>query len=128
MREPISKVFNMDCVEFMRTLPDNYFDLVCSDPPYGDGQSEQGEYWNRFGPRYDKYKPQITPPIRARENSASTQASGTDTCQKEAIQPLQANRRVNHAWGGAVREIRDPQDCTRAEGGRRDTTLFRWPY
>ena len=26
----------MDCMEYMRTIPDNYFDLSVVDPPYGD--------------------------------------------------------------------------------------------
>lgn len=30
-----SDVFNMDCMEYMRTLPDKFFDLVIADPPYG---------------------------------------------------------------------------------------------
>lgn len=33
----ISEVFNMDCMEYMRTVPDNHFDLVIADPPYGLG-------------------------------------------------------------------------------------------
>ena len=32
---PISEVHNCDCLEFMRSLPDNYFDLCIADPPYG---------------------------------------------------------------------------------------------
>lgn len=32
-----SKVFNCDCLEFMRTIKDKYFDLVIVDPPYGGG-------------------------------------------------------------------------------------------
>lgn len=32
-----SEVHNIDCVEFMRTLPDKYFDLAIVDPPYGIG-------------------------------------------------------------------------------------------
>ena len=32
-----SNVFNCDCVEYMKTLPDNFFDLCIADPPYGDG-------------------------------------------------------------------------------------------
>ena len=32
----VSEVFNMDCVEYMRTLPDNHFDIAICDPPYGD--------------------------------------------------------------------------------------------
>ena len=35
MKELRSEVYNVDCVTFMRTLPDKYFDLVCADPPYG---------------------------------------------------------------------------------------------
>ncbi len=27
--------FNVDCVEFMKTKPDNYYDLAIVDPPYG---------------------------------------------------------------------------------------------
>lgn len=40
---PISEVYNCDCIEFMRTLPDKHFDLAIADPPYGinrDGQKE----------------------------------------------------------------------------------------
>jgi len=32
---PVSEVFNMDCKEYMKTIPDKYFDLACVDPPYG---------------------------------------------------------------------------------------------
>lgn len=28
-------VYNIDCMEYMRTLPDKYFDLAVCDPPYG---------------------------------------------------------------------------------------------
>ena len=30
-----SEVYNIDCIDFMKTLPDKYFDLVIADPPYG---------------------------------------------------------------------------------------------
>ena len=32
--------YNMDCMEYMKTLPDNAFDLAVVDPPYGDGSSQ----------------------------------------------------------------------------------------
>ena len=35
---PISEVYNMDCMEYMRTKPDGYFDLAIVDPPYGIGE------------------------------------------------------------------------------------------
>jgi len=30
-----SDVYNMDCIEYMRTLPDKAFQLAIADPPYG---------------------------------------------------------------------------------------------
>lgn len=33
--KPISLVYNCDCVEYMRTLQNDYFDLAIADPPYG---------------------------------------------------------------------------------------------
>lgn len=34
--------YNMDCMEYMATLPDNAFDLAVVDPPYGAGFTEGG--------------------------------------------------------------------------------------
>ena len=34
-KRPISKVLNCNCMDYMKTLPDKYFDLVIADPPYG---------------------------------------------------------------------------------------------
>lgn len=82
---PESVALNQDCLSFMRTLPDNYFDLCVADPPYGAGFTEGGgckgwfskyhqndskddcsqsvqverereKRWNRFGQRFDRYK------------------------------------------------------------------------
>ena len=33
--------YNMDCLEAMRQMPDNAFDLAVVDPPYGDGLGSQ---------------------------------------------------------------------------------------
>ena len=38
---PISEVFNMDCVAYMQTLPDKFFDLAIVDPPYGIGEGNK---------------------------------------------------------------------------------------
>ena len=35
--EPLNVAYNMDCMEYMRSLPDKAFDLAVVDPPYGDG-------------------------------------------------------------------------------------------
>ena len=34
-KDMTSEVHNIDCLEYMRTLPDNYFQLAIADPPYG---------------------------------------------------------------------------------------------
>ena len=33
----ISEAYNMDCMEYMKGIPDKYFDLAVVDPPYGIG-------------------------------------------------------------------------------------------
>lgn len=32
---PISEVYNIDCMEYMKSIPDKFFDLAVVDPPYG---------------------------------------------------------------------------------------------
>lgn len=39
-----STIMNVDCMEFMRTVPDSYFDLAVTDPPYFDGPQKPGYY------------------------------------------------------------------------------------
>ncbi len=36
----MNKIHHVDCLEFMKTIPDNHFDLVLTDPPYGIGASK----------------------------------------------------------------------------------------
>ena len=35
-----SIVYNMDCLEYMKSLPDKAFSLAVVDPPYGGGCSQ----------------------------------------------------------------------------------------
>ncbi len=37
MSEGKINFYNVDCVEFMKDKPDNYYDLAIVDPPYGIG-------------------------------------------------------------------------------------------
>jgi DNA modification methylase len=39
-------VYNKDCLEVMKALPDNSIDLICTDPPYG--YSFMGKDWDTF--------------------------------------------------------------------------------
>lgn len=39
---PISKVFNCDCLDFLRACQDNQFDLAICDFPYGINANKMG--------------------------------------------------------------------------------------
>ena len=34
----MNRAYNIDCMEYMRTLPDKHFTLAIADPPYGIGK------------------------------------------------------------------------------------------
>ena len=56
--ENISEVYNCDCLDYMKTIPDGFFDLALVDPPYGSVDNEE---WDkntrgRFGGIFNKYK------------------------------------------------------------------------
>lgn len=56
MKEKIDDItlINGDCMDYMRELPDNAFDLAVVDPPYGGAGQLGGEYCC-FGGRFEKY-------------------------------------------------------------------------
>lgn len=45
--------YNVDCMEYMKTLPDKAFELAVVDPPYFDGPNRRGYYGSKqsVGPR-----------------------------------------------------------------------------
>ncbi len=53
---PVSEVFNCDCLEYMKGLPDGHFSLAVADPPYGDAQQGFNDKRGRYGGRFDRYK------------------------------------------------------------------------
>ena len=55
--------YNVDCMEYMQTLPDKAFDLAVVDPPYGIGISEnpvrqahKAKKWDNKTPNSDYFK------------------------------------------------------------------------
>jgi len=48
---PHSEVHNIDCLEFMKTLPDKFFNLACVDPPYGIGRDGAKRTTSKHGGR-----------------------------------------------------------------------------
>ena len=47
-------IMNIDCMEYMKTLPDNYFDLAIVDPPYGIGVDGQKQSINNKNPKANR--------------------------------------------------------------------------
>lgn len=55
---PESIAMNCDCMEYMKDIPDKYFDISCVDPPYGGGGADneyKGAVVGRFGGHFEKY-------------------------------------------------------------------------
>ena len=48
----ISEVFNTDCLEYMRTLPDKAFQLAIADPPYGGAKETVGRTGGTWAAKY----------------------------------------------------------------------------
>lgn len=97
----INEAYNVDCIEYMRTLPDKYFDLAVCDPPYGSGNDTKlggakgsAEYstgianWNRLkGGRREKY---YNPQKRGGQNGSENDSGDTSSRNRE------------QTWGGGI--------------------------
>ena len=53
----ISEVYNMDCMEYMKDIPDKFFDLAVVDPPYGIGEDGKKNHSRSRLCRAKKYTP-----------------------------------------------------------------------
>ncbi len=55
-----NKIYNGDCLEFMKQVPDKFFDLVLTDPPYGIAdkltRDDSTNNNNKFGKLYNATK------------------------------------------------------------------------
>lgn len=52
----VSEVYNCDCMEYMATIPDNFFDLVIADPPYRQENSPTSEMRRFIRPNKDIFQ------------------------------------------------------------------------
>jgi site-specific DNA-methyltransferase (adenine-specific) len=50
----INKLYNGDCLEVLKDIPDNSLDLLCTDPPYGF--SFMGKAWDKAVPSVEIWK------------------------------------------------------------------------
>ena len=98
----VSEVFNMDCVEYMRTLPDNHFDIAICDPPYGDADSVNfhlgGAVWRTVRPLQaaTNYPPPSTTSRLESTHKEELGRQSTDTRQSRL------RRQIQPIFGGGV--------------------------
>ena len=52
----VSEVYNMDCMEYMKSIPDKFFELAVVDPPYGIGESWRKDRSSRHYNHKSTYK------------------------------------------------------------------------
>ena len=85
--------YNMDCIEYMRGLPDNVFDIAVCDPPYGKGNDDN--LVNLGGQNQD------LPTSRRFGGSVQTlrQADGTD-CWEDGVKDTTSQR--THRFSGGT--------------------------
>ena len=95
--------YNMDCMEHMKSLPDDYYDLVIADPPYGAGLTEGGGCKGWFTKYHQEQQPEPDKPID-RHNLRGRFARYDDSSQtvnverererekRPAVQPLRKSR------------------------------------
>ena len=82
----MTQTFNMDCYDYMKALPDNAFDLLIADPPYGDCDGSWG------GERID---------------SRTTRGGSQDTGEAEVRSKVRQIQRPSRKslWGGGSSHI-----------------------
>jgi DNA modification methylase len=101
-----SIVYNMDCMEYMRTLPDKAFDLAIVDPPYGDGNGGSAKrFGGMFGAVYgENTRARIAD---AHERERETRRSITDSAEDSISTKVnQMKRAAKKSWRGMLPQRR----------------------
>ena len=107
-----SIVYNMDCMEYMRTLPDKAFDLAIVDPPYGDGNGGSAKrFGGMFGAVYgENTRARIADAHereRERERERETRRSITDSAEYSISTKVnQMKRAAKKSWRGMLPQRR----------------------
>lgn len=103
-----SIVYNMDCMEYMRTLPDKAFDLAIVDPPYGDGNGGSAKrFGGMFGAVYGENTRARIADAHERERERETRRSITDSAEYSISTKVnQMKRAAKKSWRGMLPQRR----------------------
>ena len=92
-----SIALNIDCMEYMKTLPDNAFELAVVDPPYGDGKGGTAQ---RFGGMFGAIYGENT---RAPRHTTATKGRAVARTGGGWAKKLDENKKII-AWDIAPKE------------------------
>lgn len=108
-----SVVYNMDCMEYMRTLPDKAFDLAIVDPPYGDGNGGSAKrFGGMFGAVYGEntraHVADAHEREREREREKETERRSITDSAEDSISTkvTQMKRAAKKSWRGMLPQRR----------------------
>ena len=99
-KEPNIQAFNVDCMEFMKDIPDNYYDLAIIDPPYGIGNASI--HAGRLGKGSGKLKNRVIQTLSTKFDDVPMHPEYFETLKRVA-----KNRII---WGGNYFEL-PPSRC-----------------
>lgn len=100
-----SIVYNIDCMEYMRTLTDKAFDLAVVDPPYGDGNGGSAK---RFGGMFGAvYGENTRAHVADADERETARRSITDSAEDSiSTKVTQMKRAAKKSWRGMLPQRR----------------------
>ena len=111
------ELLNCDCMEYMRTLPDNAFDLAICDPPYGggnDGELNGGgqvrgkvrkiQVNHAFGGRFERYN---YPPPHKRRKKGEPNIVGHRSVGRILQGIVQGITKSDYMWSELLQDATD---------------------
>ena len=84
---PISEVYNMDCMEYMKGIPDKFFDLAIVDPQYGIDIMHKGGMPKHLGFKQYKRKDWDKSPPPERNNTPIPAIIHNQRISREDLEP-----------------------------------------
>lgn len=98
-----SIVYNMDCMEYMRTLPDKAFDLTVVDPPYGDGNGGSAKrFGGMFGAVYGENTRAHVADDHERERETAHRSTTDSVEDSISTKVAQMERAAKKSWRGML--------------------------
>lgn len=106
-------LYNADCMELLREMPDNAYDLAIVDPPYGDGNFQNpphqamkrdgGGWFNRYKKPMEQVRTTLREIQESRPNSVPSQGGSGST---NAIAPP-IQRVLRKGFGGILPQMKN---------------------